>query len=132
MSKPKYHRRVDGEGVFARVTPARVSNVPSDLRTPENAALADLLLGQVHALLGHGADALAHARAAHAFLAPAERPGWQVAFAHAVLAHAAHVAGDAQLHARAHAHAVAAAALLDAQDRRIFDASFGTVPTPPR
>jgi hypothetical protein len=100
--------------------------------TPENAALADLLLGQVHALLGHGADALAHARAAHAFLAPAERPGWQVAFAHAVLAHAAHVAGDAQLHARAHAHAVAAAALLDAQDRRIFDASFGTVPTPPR
>jgi hypothetical protein len=100
--------------------------------TPENAALAELLLAQVLALLGHGPAALAHARAAHAFLARPDRPDWQVAFAHAVLAHAALAAGDPALHATEHAAAVAAAASLGAEDRRVFDATFRTVPTPPR
>jgi len=98
--------------------------------TAETAAYAELLLGQVHALLGHGTQALAHARAAHGLLSRPDRSDWERAFAHAVLAHAAHVAGDRAQHAREHAAAVAQAAVLEGEDRRIFDATFVTIPAP--
>jgi hypothetical protein len=98
--------------------------------TADNRAYAELLLAQVHALVGHGARALEHARAAHRHLAAPGRSDWEIAFARAVLAHAAHAAGDADLHAREHAAAVAAAAALDGEDRRVFDATFRTIPRP--
>jgi len=98
--------------------------------TADNAAYAELLLGQVHAMLGNGPAALAHARAAHARLAAPDRSAWEIAFARAVLAHAAHAAGDAALHAREYAAAIAGAAALEGEDRRIFDATFRTIPPP--
>ena len=62
-------------------------------------ARAAILLGQVHALLGDGKQALHHAREAFAYVTEHEdTPGWQVAFAHAVMANAAAANGELSLH----------------------------------
>jgi hypothetical protein len=54
-----------------------------------------------------------------------------VAFAHAVLANAAAAARDRELHARHHAIAKSlGAALADAEDRSIFEATFTVIRAP--
>ena len=97
-----------------------------------HAARATMLLAHVHALLGHGALALAYARASFAFVTSHESADWEVAFAHAILANAAAAAHDAAMHARHYAQAkTLGAALADAEDRAIFDATFRRIPPPP-
>lgn len=96
-----------------------------------NAARADLLLGQVHALLGNGAMAMRYANAAFAFFSGGTGLPWEIAFAHAVLAHAAHANGDAALHEiHYRAAAEAAQAISVAENRKFFDATFRVVPKP--
>ncbi len=97
----------------------------------KNAARADLLLGQVHALLGNAAPAMRYAQAAFAVFSGGEGLPWEVAFAHAVLAHAAHVGGDVALH-RLHYRkaAEAAQAITVAANRELFEATFRVVPKP--
>ena len=74
--------------------------------TGKNLALADLLLGHVHALLGHGPSAMQYANAAHA-------------------------AGLSELHEAHHAKAFEVAnTLSDPEDRKVFDATFAVIPTP--
>ena len=102
----------------------------TSIGTARNHALGDLLLGQVHALLGLGPSALRYARRAHGPLTAADAEPWQAAFAHAVLAHAAHATGDAALHRESHARAATAAAALQDEDRNVFDATFRTIPAP--
>jgi hypothetical protein len=96
-----------------------------------NFALGDMLLGQVHALLGHGPLAMRYAEAAFAFFSSRESEAWETAFSHLVLSHAAHAAGKPDMH---HAHyrsaLEAANALTEAEDREIFDASLRVVPKP--
>ena len=100
--------------------------------TAHNAALADMLLAQVHALLGHGALALPRAEASYAYFTKRGSAPWELAFAEAVLAHAVHAAGDDARH-RAHYHkaCVLGAALASAEERNIFDATLRTIPPPP-
>jgi hypothetical protein len=94
-------------------------------------ARADLLLGQVHALLGHGDLALTYARRSFADLTSHESPNWEVAFAHAVLARAAWAAGDWPLHARHHAEAAKLGrAIAGKEDRAIFERTFVQLPAP--
>ena len=98
--------------------------------TDLNRMRAKMLLAEVHALLGHGATALAYAREMRDyFLAKGETPDWEVAFAHAVHAHAAHTAGDLAAYRAAYQHAATAIAAIAAEeDRAIVLKTFKQVP----
>lgn len=98
--------------------------------TAQHAARAEMLLAQVHALLGHGDLAVRYARSSFDFVMSHESPAWEVAFAHAVLANAAAAAKDSILHARHYRQAQSLGAALGDEDRAYFDATFRTVPSP--
>ena len=99
--------------------------------TELNCMRAKMLLAEVHALLGDGAMALSLAKTMHAYFLGRETPDWELAFTHAIHAHAAWVAGQSDLHRSAHAEAVAAiAAIADEENRRIVVATFMHVPLP--
>ena len=99
--------------------------------TPHNVALADMLLGHVHALAGHPGLALKHARTSYDFVMANDSADWEVAFAHAVLAHAAAAGGDAAVHREHYSKAKALGeALADEEDRDIFNATFRQIPAP--
>ena len=97
-------------------------------------ARAAILLGQVHALLGNGKRALQYAREAFAFVTSHEEediPAWQVAFAHAVMANAAAANGEQSLHRTHYQRAkTLGSALIDDDERALFEATFRTVPVP--
>ena len=91
-----------------------------------------MLLAQVHALVGNGATALACAEdMRREFLARPDTPDWELAFVHAIHAHAAHAAGDAQRLARPPVGlGVALAAIADDEDRELVARTFRQVPAP--
>ena len=96
-----------------------------------NKARADMLLGQVHALLGNGSLALTYARRSHEYITSHESPDWEIALAHAVLAHAAYAAQDASLYASHYALATNFGnAISDGGDKEIFDRIFNQLPAP--
>ena len=106
-------------------------NLWSQIETPRNFALAQLLLGQVHALLGNANYALPYAEAAHRYLAATASEPWQAAMSHAILAGAAHCAGDSALHETHYSAALALSAMMpNAEDRAIFEATIKVVPRP--
>jgi hypothetical protein len=103
----------------------------STIGTVHNAALAQLLLGQVHALLGLAATASRYAAAALEYFAHRDSAAWELAIAHAVAANAAHCAGSADAH-RAH-YAAAEQALQSitaGEERQIVLATLRIVPRP--
>ncbi|MCX6360664.1 MAG: hypothetical protein NT029_12690 [Armatimonadetes bacterium] len=59
-----------------------------------------------------------------------ERPAWEVAFAHAVLANAARAAGEKALYAERYRSAAELGAGLEPEDKAIFDATFRLIPPP--
>lgn len=95
-----------------------------------NAVRAMTLLAQVHALLGHADLAMENARAAFDYIMAQDSPDWEVAFAHAVLAHAAAVSNDTDLHRSHYVQAQAIGEALGEVDRRIFLATFARIPAP--
>ena len=97
-----------------------------------NRMRATMLLAEAHALVGHGATALALAKPMHRyFTGRSDTPDWELAFAHAILAHAAHASGDAALHRSAYRDATAAVArIAGEEDRRIVMETFDHVPRP--
>lgn len=99
--------------------------------TELNQARARMLLGQVHAALGHGQSAWEYARQSYDYLVAHDPPDWEIAFAHAVLAHAAFAAGDATRHLEHHARAQALGEVIaDPEDRVIFLGTFDRIPRP--
>jgi len=103
----------------------------SKVGTDLHAARADMLLGHVHALLGHGDIAMRYANTTFAYFTSHECADWELAFAHAVLANAASAADDAGLHS--HHFAIAksmGAALASAEERKIFEATLCRIPQP--
>jgi hypothetical protein len=94
-------------------------------------ARAWMLLGQVHAALGHGQAAWAYARRSYEYFRARESPDWEIAFAHAVLAHAAYADEDPGLHRRHHARAAELGrAIADPEDRAVFFRTFDLIPCP--
>ena len=97
---------------------------------PINQARADLLLAHVNALLGDGLAARRFAERCLAFCETKQCEDWDLAFAHAEMAHAAAVEGKAELHAR---HFAAAkekgTAIKDDEERRMFFETFARIPT---
>ena len=101
----------------------------SKVGTPVNGARADVTLAHAHALLGQGQFALQHARRCLAFFESNPGEDWDIAFAHAEVAHAAAVLGDAELHARHYAAASArGAAIAEDEERRVFQEEFSHIP----
>jgi hypothetical protein len=96
-----------------------------------NVARADLLLGQVHALLGLSRSAMAYAEAALSYFTSQKSELWELAFAHAIVAHAAHGAGQLEMHRTYYAKALEIAEAISAAEvRKVFDASFCMIPKP--
>jgi hypothetical protein len=99
--------------------------------TEIHAARADMLLAHVNALLGHADVAMHHANASFDSVTSRESPEWELAFVHAILAHAGSVARNAEIHSRHHALAKKMGqALPNAEEREIFDATFARIPAP--
>ncbi len=99
--------------------------------TEENAARASMLLGHVHAALGHGGLALWYAEDSYRYLVDHNPPDWEIAFACAVLAHAAYAAGDAGLHRDNYSRARdLGQAIAGSEDREIFLRTFARIPSP--
>ncbi len=100
--------------------------------TELNSMRATTLLAEVHALLGHGATALAYAQQMRDyFLTKADAPDWEVALTHAVYAHAAHAAGELAPYRSAYQNAaMAIAAISDEEDRAIVLKTFRQVTAP--
>lgn len=90
-----------------------------------------MLLGHVHALLGHAAPAMSFARAACDFVTSRASPAWEIAFAHVVLANAGAAANEPELHREHYGEAKALGeALADEEERAIFAATFRRIPAP--
>ena len=62
--------------------------------TELNQARAKMLLGHVYAALGDGPTAQLYAQQSHDYLVAHDPPDWEIAFANAIIAHAALAAGD--------------------------------------
>jgi len=96
-----------------------------------NKARADMLLGLVHALLGNGPLAMTHARRSFEYISAHESPDWEFALAHAVLANAAHAAGETALYVTQYALARSSGdAIADSGDKEIFERIFVQLPAP--
>ena len=103
----------------------------SQVGTPLHTSRADMLLARAHAIAGNGDLALRYARRSHDFLSTHDCPDWEMAFSHAILAHAHHVSGHASEHERLHARAkVLGEAIADPEDRTVFLATFDIIPVP--
>jgi hypothetical protein len=101
----------------------------SKVGTPVHGARAEMTLAHAHALLGHGDMALHYARRCLGFFEENGGEDWDLAFAHAEMAHAAAAGGDAELHARHYATAKAMGeAIRDDEDRRVFLEEFSRIP----
>ena len=97
--------------------------------TALNGARADVTIAHVLALLGHGPLALEHARRSLNYLEAHPAEDWDLAFAHAEIAHAAAVLGDGTLHANHFALAKQlGAAIAEDEDRQVFEAELARIP----
>ena len=98
-----------------------------------NRMRAKMLLAHVHALLGMNPSALQYAEEMGSYFLDRDTADWEIAFAHAIYAHAAHVAGDFTAHARAYRDAILALeAIADPEDQILVQITFDQVPPPER
>lgn len=144
---PKWHKRVAVENnnrawelATRRRTPeedlemlqaAHVSSWHwSQIGTELHRHRAGMLLAEVHALLGHGPLAFRLADSMRTyFLGQPDTPDWEIAFTHAIHAHAAHAAGRFETHRTSHRAARQAIdALQNEEDRQIVLQTFQFVP----
>lgn len=99
--------------------------------TDLNAARAHMLLGQAHGLAGDGALALRYAKASFDYFTAHECPDWEIAFAHAAMACAAHAAGEQALHDVHYREAKRLGEVIaEAEDRVVFMKTFCRIPSP--
>jgi hypothetical protein len=99
--------------------------------TELNCMRATMLLAEVHALLGFGQSALAYAEKMRTYFLGVQSPDWEVAFVHAVYAHAASAARQTGKHRTSYALAVAALeAVSNEKERSIVASTFSHVPKP--
>lgn len=103
-----------------------------NIGTELNNARATMLLAHAHALLGDGKRALHYARASFAYVSSHDdSPPWEVALAHAVLAHAAAANDERSLHGTHYARAKSlGGALTDPGESAVFEATFRVIPAP--
>jgi hypothetical protein len=99
--------------------------------TPLHVARAAMLLGHAHGLAGNGRLALRYATASFEHFSSHDSPDWEMAFAHAVMAGAAHAYGDPAMHEKHYREAARLGdAIADDEDRAIFMRSFRQIQAP--
>ena len=93
---------------------------------------ATMLLAHAYALVGDGKRALQYARQVFALVSSREdSPAWELALAHAVLAHAAAANDERSLHGTHYARAKSlGGALTDPEESALFEATFRVIPPP--
>ena len=92
---------------------------------------AQMLVAEVHALVGYGESAFSYAEEMRNYFLGIESPDWEIAFAHTIYAHAAQVKGDTAAHESAYKEAVKALDdIKDDQDREIVQKTFDQVSAP--
>lgn len=103
----------------------------SKVGTELNNARANMLLGLVYAIHGHGALAMVYAQRSFQYLTSVDSPDWEIAFAHAALAFAAFSAQNHELHARHYALSKSCGeSIEDNQEKEIFLRTFRQLPPP--
>ena len=96
-----------------------------------NVMRANTLLAEVHALMGFGQSAFKLAEEIREFFLERETADWELAFVHAIHAHAACAAGVPEKHRDSYFAAIAAIdQIADEEDRRIVLETFEQVPKP--
>jgi hypothetical protein len=101
----------------------------SKVGTELHQARAKMLLAHVHATLGLGPSALTYAQQSYDEISAHQPPDWEVAFLHAVLAHAAFAAGEGDLHQHHYRKAQECGeAIADPEDKEIFLKTFHRIP----
>jgi hypothetical protein len=96
-----------------------------------NRMRATMLLAEVHALLGFGHSAMAYAEEMRTYFLGVQSPASEVAFVHAVHAHAASAAGETEKHRASYGLALAAIeAVSNEEEQRIVARTFSRVPKP--
>ena len=99
--------------------------------TELNRMRAAMLLAEVHSLLGLGQSALAYAEEMRTYFLGVQSPDWEIAFVHAVHAHAAAAGGETEKHRASYGLAVAALnAVSNDVERGVVAGTFGHVPKP--
>jgi len=93
---------------------------------------ATMLLAHAYALVGDGKRALQYARQVFALVSSREdSPAWELALAHAVLAHAAAANDERSLHGTHYTRAKSlGGALTDPEESALFEATFRVIPPP--
>jgi hypothetical protein len=101
----------------------------AQIGTELNRMRATMLLAEVHALLGYGPSAFFFAQEMRSYFLNRDTPDWEVAFTHAIYAHAAHAAGRPDEHREAYREATRALrAIADEEDRNTVLDVFNQVP----
>jgi hypothetical protein len=99
--------------------------------TELNRMRAAMLLAEVHALLGFGRSALAYAEEMRSYFLGIQSRDWEIAFVHAIHAHAASAAGDAEKHRTSYELAAAALeSVSNEKERHLVAGTFNHVPKP--
>lgn len=99
--------------------------------TELHAMRARMLLARVHTLLGNADLALRLADEVQVYFTTKATPHWELAFVHAIYAHAAHLAGDLAAHKSAHQKArQALAAVTSEEERALIRETLDRVPAP--
>ena len=103
----------------------------SMIGTEDQMSAAQLLLGRVHALLGHRTLAMEFANSAFRSITSRDSSPWEIAFAHAILAHARAISENPELHREHYLKArTLGEGLENAQDKELFRATFDLIPAP--
>jgi len=96
-----------------------------------NKVRAKMLLARVHTLLGYHSSAFAFATEVRSYFVARDTAASELAFAHAVYAHAAYVAGKRAEHRIAYNDALTASEMISKeQERKLFQETFVLVPPP--
>jgi hypothetical protein len=85
-----------------------------------NRMRAAMLLAEVHALLGLGHSAMAYAEEKRTYFLAVQSPAAEVAFVHAVHAHAASAAGETEKHRASYGVALAAIEAVSNEEEKRF------------
>jgi hypothetical protein len=125
-SKPERSPADDNEMVYAAFAAAFHW---SKAGRPVNNGRADVTLAHMLSLVEQGNAALFYARRGLEFFEANPVTDWDIAFAHAEMAFAAAVCGDADLHASHYARArQLGEAIAEEEDRKIFLGEFAKLP----
>ena len=102
----------------------------SQAGTEKHKAMGEMLLARAHVVAREPEAALRYAKSSYDYFTTHESDPWQVAFAHALIADAAALAGDSETHRHHYEIARKAGEGLGEEDRAVFLSTFNRVPAP--